>query len=95
MAIQDLVSGVLASAPPPEVQTTRRGVVLLTMLMFLGVLLLVLAGVMLLLNARRRRRRKFKPTRPDFATPDPWRESAARMPPAEYESNLDEDRPHA
>ncbi|MCC5821921.1 MAG: hypothetical protein LAT64_01385 [Phycisphaerales bacterium] len=86
---------VLAAAPPPpEIDTTRRGLALLSILMLLGVLLLVCSAAMLLLNARRRRRRQIKPTPPDFATPDPWKESAARMPPAAYESDIEDDRPH-
>lgn len=93
-AIPSVLPILLAAAATPEIQTTRRGVALLTMLMFLGVLLLALSGTMLLLNARRRRRRRYKPTRPEHATPDPWKESAARMPPAKYESDLEDDRPH-
>lgn len=81
-------------ATPPAIAPTRNGLLLLTIVMLLGVVLLVCAGSMVLLSARRRHRRRHRPQKkPDFATPDPWKESAARMSPAEYLDNA-EDRPH-
>jgi hypothetical protein len=44
---------------------------------------------MMLMASRRRRLRRIPHKKPDFATPDPWKESAARMSPADYETDID------
>tara|TARA_R110000782_G_scaffold103991_2_gene191456 strand:- start:163 stop:465 length:303 start_codon:yes stop_codon:yes gene_type:complete len=73
---------------------TRQGLALLSIVILLGVVLLVCSGAMLILNARRRLRRRVAPKKPSFATPDPWKESAARMPAPDYQEEADQDRPH-
>jgi uncharacterized membrane protein len=73
---------------------TRQGLALLSIVILLGVLLLACSGLMLIFNARRRMRRRVAPKKPSFATPDPWKESAARMPVPDYQEDVDEDRPH-
>lgn len=93
-SIPSLIAGVQPAAQSAvDAGSTRRGFALLSIVILLGVLLLACSGVMLILNVRRRARRRETPKKPAFATPDPWKESAARMSPAEYEADT-EDRPH-
>ncbi len=93
MSAMEPILTTLASLPPDAAlspEDSKRGWALFALVALLGILLVACAALLVAMSSRRRRLRQARrQNAPTAIGPDPWEESAKRMPATDETVDLD------